>query len=151
MSATLPDLNEQTLYTALRLFIISIVPEVDVIQGLQNQMAMPATGFIAMTTLFMQRLSSNHFDYDSGQKSLVQPQQYTVQIDCYGEQSNEWAILLSTVLRDAYACDHFPENIKPLYVDDPKHLPITNSEQQYEKRWMISAAFQVNPKMDISL
>lgn len=152
MSTNQPDINEQDLYTAIRRFILSVIPETnDVLQGIQNQVAMPDKPFIAMTTLFSDRISTNRFDYDFGKKDIVQPQKWTVQIDCYGEPSNAWATLLTTLLRDEYSCSQFPENIQPLYADDPKHLPIVNSEQQYEKRWMIAACFQVNPKMSMNL
>ncbi|MCU4576128.1 hypothetical protein KTJ34_01710 [Acinetobacter courvalinii] len=152
MSTNQPDINEQDLYTAIRRFILSVIPETnDVLQGIQNQVAMPDKQFIAMTTLFSDRISTNRFDYDVGKKDIVQPQKWTVQIDCYGEPSNVWATLLTTLLRDEYSCSQFPENIQPLYADDPKHLPIVNSEQQYEKRWMITACFQVNPKMSMNL
>jgi hypothetical protein len=152
MSAVELSLNEQDLYTAIRRFILSVIPEADdVLQGIQNQVAMPAKPFIAMTTLFSGRIATNHFEYDVGKKDIVQPQKWTVQIDCYGEPSNAWAIVLTTLLRDEYSCSQFPENIQPLYADDPKHLPMVNSEQQYEKRWMITACFQVNPKMSINL
>lgn len=151
MSTTGPTITEQDLYIAIESFILDVIPNADVIQGIQNRTVMPKAPFILMTTLFNERLSTNHFEYDVGVKDVIQPQKWTVQIDCYGELSNKWATLLTTLLRDEYSCSLFPENIQPLYTDDPKHMPITNGEQQYEKRWMITACFQVNPLMSISL
>jgi len=151
MSTVRPDLSEQDLYTALRTFLLSVIPDAKVIQGVQNRVAIPNDPFIGMTILNFERISTNHFEYDVGKKDVIQPQKWTVQIDCYGEPSNEWATTATTLLRDEYSCSLFPENIQPLYADDPKHMPITNGEQQYEKRWMISVCFQVNPLMSISL
>ncbi|OYV48595.1 MAG: hypothetical protein B7X10_02855, partial [Burkholderiales bacterium 21-58-4] len=66
------------------------------------------------------------------------------QIDCYGPLSSDWAAMLSTLLRDEYACDAMA-GVQPLSADDPKMVALVDGEQQYEERWSITALLQYNP------
>lgn len=138
------DIEQNDLYTALRGFILSVIPGIEVIQGLGNGVPMPQGGFIAMTALSRTSLSTNHHDYTETQYKISQHQQYSMQIDCYGRQASDWASLLTSLLRDEYACSIFPHNIQPLYCDDARQMAVVNAEQQYEQRWMITAYFQFN-------
>lgn len=104
---------------------------------------MPAGEFIAMTEIARPRLATNIRDETGG---VSQHSDRQIQIDCYGENANSHAQILSTLLRDTYACDNMPSDIQPLYCDDLE----TNShykcqEQQYEKRWQLIAHLQINP------
>lgn len=135
-------MNDQTIFTALRALILLVIDGVEVIQGLGNGVPMPAGEFIAMTEIARPRLATNIRDETGG---VSQHSDCQIQIDCYGENANSHAQILSTLLRDTYACDNMPSDIQPLYCDDLKQIPITNGEQQYEKRWQLIAHLQINP------
>ncbi|RYY79933.1 MAG: hypothetical protein EOO69_04510 [Moraxellaceae bacterium] len=136
--------------TALRGFILSVIPDIEVVKGLDNGVAPPKGQYILLTPLFACRLATNTTNYLQTHQVITQPQKYAMQIDCYGEKSSDHASLLTTLLRDEYACSQFPENIQPLYADDPKLMPFVNAEQLYEKRWVITVYFQYNPVVTIS-
>ena len=147
--------TQSDLFTALRSFILGLI-SCEVIQGLGNGVPMPLGGFIAMTELFQNRLSTNIHNYadptpTTGTVSAQQAMQVTVQIDCYGPSSAEWAVILSTLLRDEYGCNAMAPNVQPLNADDPKMMPLIDGEMQYEQRWTITALLQVNPVVSIPM
>lgn len=83
----------------------------------------------------------------SGGKYLMQPAQFTMQVDIHGPNSSENAQVVSTCFRDDYSVQIFKQSgfdIVPMYADDPKQMPFTNEQQQVENRWSISAVMQVN-------
>lgn len=146
------DITEQQIFTAMRGFILSLI-DCEVIQGLDNGTPMPKGGFIAMTVLFDNRLSTNINTYIDDEvqsvKNAMQPTQFTMQIDCYGAQAHEWAKIFTTMFRDEYACDRLAPTCQPLHADDPRQMAITNGEQQYEQRWLITALLQYNPTVTV--
>ena len=148
MTATIAPVQTDV-YTALRAFILSLIT-CEVVQGLGNGVPTPLGGFIVMTSLFQNRLSTNVDNYldptpTTGSKTALQAIQHTVQIDCYGPQSSDWASIISTMLRDEYGCLAMAPNVQPLSADDPKMSPLIDGEQQYEQRWTLTALLQVNP------
>lgn len=148
MTATITPVR-QDVFTALRALILSLIT-CEVVQGLANGAPMPMGGFIALTDLYQNRLSTNVDSYPdlttaTGTKAARQAVQYTIQIDCYGPLSGDWAAMLSTMLRDEYACLFMAPNAQPLYADDPKMMPLVDGEAQYEQRWVITAVLQYNP------
>lgn len=83
----------------------------------------------------------------AGSASFRQATQVTVQIDVHGPAGADNAQTIATLMRDAYAVDAFAAsnpNIIPLHADDPRQLPFTNAEQQYEDRWVLEALIQAN-------
>lgn len=146
--------TQDNIFEAIRTFVLSVIT-CEVIQGLPNLVAMPVGGFISMTSLFQTRLLTNtsfykdtfdENDLPTGTKDITQATEWTVQIDCYGDSSMQWANILTTLLRDDYSCRALAATkIQPLSADDPKQIPIVNGEQQYEQRWVITAKFQYNP------
>lgn len=154
MTATVTP-TQTDLFTALRSFIMGLIA-CEVVQGLGNGVPMPLGGFIALTAMYRNRLSTNVDNYPdptptTGSKTARQAVQVTVQIDCYGPDSGDWSTILSTMLRDEYACLAMAPSVQPLHADDPKSMPLTNGEQQYEQRWTLTALFQVNPVVSTAM
>lgn len=142
------DITDQDVYTALVTLLATIVPSgTPIVQGLDNQVAMPATGFVLMTGLGIERLGTN-VDVNNG-TTLTQTSQmaarYTVQLDFVGPLAQSWAMQVQALFRDEYAADLMPANIQPLYADDPMLIPLVNAESQYEQRWKVTAAIQYKP------
>lgn len=140
---------QDDVFTSIRAFIRGVLP-CEVIQGLGNRVSMPLSGFVAMTQMAQNRLSTNVDSYadptpTTGTVSAQQAMQITVQLDCYGPQSADWASILSTLLRDEYACIALAPLVQPLHADDPRMLPLIDGEEQYEQRWTLDARFQVKP------
>lgn len=152
MTATVtPSL--EAIFTVLGGFITGLIG-CEVVRGLQNGVPMPKRPFISMTELFQNRLSTNVSAYNDpvtqvGARSTMQPTQYTIQVDCYGPDSGDWATILTTMFRDPYGCDQLGPDVSPLYADDPRQAPLINGEENYERRWVITAVMQYNPVVSI--
>jgi hypothetical protein len=86
--------------------------------------------------------------YTPTEKNVERSSQISIQIDCYGPTSGDRATVISTLLRDEYACDQFAASgvdMQPLYASDAKQMPLIDGEQQYEERWTFEAVLQFNP------
>ena len=169
--------TDDILFKVLGDFIEGLI-DCKAVQGFVNRAAMPIGGFIAMATLRQIRLSTNTTVYSdtfveqdvffggeevvfdgqtiafggtpNGTKAVAQAIEWTVQLDCYGVQSMQWANILTTLFRDEFSCSALKPYIQPLGADDPISLPLINGEQQYEQRWVVEAKFQYNPTTIIS-
>jgi len=143
----------QDVYTALKSFVQTIVPTgVPVQQGLLNRVAIPPTapGFVVIQGLLKNRLRTtvdtwDTTDDDPTSMSSEQDIELTVQIDCYGAQSSDWADMISTLFRDGYGCNSLAPTCQPLYCDEARLIPLTDAESQYEERWVLTATLQYNP------
>lgn len=137
-------------YTALSALIASVVPTgVEIVQGIDNRVPMPESAFVQMTAIAQYRLRTNEDTWETtGDPTTIESEmgaRLDVQIDCYGPDSLAWATMLQTLLRDEYACDALAPTCQPLYAEDPRMIPLTNGEDQYEQRWLVMAVLQYNP------
>lgn len=88
----------------------------------------------------------------AGTRTLEQDTQVSVQVDCYGPTSADYAQTITTLFRDEYACTMFEAsgfNMDPLYTSDPRQAPFSDSNQQIEEHWHFDAVMQVNPVLTI--
>jgi hypothetical protein len=88
-----------------------------------------------------------------GTNTLMQPTEFTAQIDIHGPSSADNAQRVTTLWRDEYAILGFQEigaGIVPLYTSDPRQLAFTNAEQQYEDRWSVDLCMQINPVVTVT-
>lgn len=84
----------------------------------------------------------------SGGALLMQPTEFSVQIDVHGPNSADNAQTVTTIFRDWSGVDIFAAtglDVTPLTISDPRQIPFINDSQQYENRWVIDASVQVNP------
>lgn len=153
--AAVITVTEEDALNDIRLGIAALFPSSQIIYGLENRVAMPAGGFIEITAVGQKRLATNETDYTDqfpagnapyppGYSQANMSTRYDVQIDCYGAFSCDWANIISNTMRSDYGCSVF-SIVQPLSADDPTQIPIQNGENQYEKRWLVSASFQYRP------
>jgi hypothetical protein len=122
-----------------------------VIQDAPNRSAMPpaSPGFVVMQLTRQKRLRTNVDTTPPGAnpttQSIEQGTELTLQLDCYGASSGDWAQMLSAILRDEQGCNALEPTCDPLYCDDPMWAPLDDSELQYEQHWMLFAKLQYNP------
>lgn len=86
----------------------------------------------------------------AGADRVVQPTELTYQLDVHGPNSADNAQKVAMLFRDDYAVKFFDAygiEVAPLHADDPKQIPFINAEDQFETRWIIEAALQVNQAM----
>ncbi len=148
VSITLDDL-----YAKLGTFLESVVPAgVLVIQLPVDRAPMPSPspGFVGMRVILQSRIMTNLdrwdvTDVDPAEIEIEQAIKVTMQLDCYGQNSGDWAAILSTVLRDEYAVTALAPVVAPLYADNPKFAPLIDGEEQYERRWIVDAVLEYHP------
>jgi len=142
---------DDDLFIKLRAFVLALYPSgMEVIQGLGNNVPMPAGPFVCMTALNQRALSTNHESYDvTLQRVVTRPTEYSIQVDCYGDQASNVATTLSTLWRDPYGCDAMEPIAAPLYASDPIQMPLVNGEENYEHRWTFTALLQFNPSVTV--
>lgn len=87
----------------------------------------------------------------AGGQTITQPTEIVMQLDVHGPASTDNAQIISTLFRDAYACEYFDgTGISPLYAEDPRQIPFQNAESQYEDRWVVTLHMQVDPAVRIA-
>lgn len=161
MPATI-DLTEQAVFTALRAFVLDVLPVTgpNVVKGQQNRTPMPTgPNFVILTPTGRAQLATTARTYVPtddpapavGQRDTQRQTRLDVQIDVYGPAAAENVQIVSTLLRDMYGCDFLrPYQVQPLYCNDPRQLPLVTGEQQYLARWMLGATLQFNPTVSTS-
>lgn len=159
MSATI-SLTQADVMTAVRSFLLGVLPSgIEVVKGFDNHVPQPkGPNYVQFFWIDTSRLATNWNEYIGNTQPAPAPQdgkmqarkgaQARVQIDFYGPEAQEYAEMVSTLLRDEYGCNAFaainPE-IQPLHADEAKNMPIVNGESQYEQRFMVEALLQINP------
>lgn len=155
MAATI-SLTDQDVFTALRAFLVAILPaNTPVVQAQDNLVPMPVSGFVAMTSKSTERLETNLDAYtdtgtNPGTRGQTVPTRYVIQIDVYGADSPQWAAIIQGLFRSSYALETFPATVRPLHADDPIQIPLINGEHNYEQRWKLDAHMQYNPVITTS-
>lgn len=154
VSITLTDI-----YTKLGTFLTSVLPiGVPVVQTPVDRVSMPppSPGFVGMHAVLQSRIMTNLDQWNPAdiaptEIEIEQALKMTVQLDCYGADAGDWAVILSTVLRDEYAVTALSPTLAPLYCDDPKFAPLVNAESQYERRWIVPVVLQYNPVVSVPM
>lgn len=94
----------------------------------------------------------------AGTQTLTQSGELTLQLDFHSPDyaAGDFAMTVSTALRDEFGVDFFasqaaPLNgVVPLYADDPRMVPFINEENQWEWRWVLDCKVQVDQTIGIS-
>ncbi len=134
------------IFTQLGNLLQLLNPNVEIVRGLQNRVAMPVGPFINMTPLRQVRLGTNETTYNGvDEKTLTNFKRFDVQIDFYGPDMGDAANTFETVFRDEYAVVKMGPLVTPLYCSDALQAPLTNEEKQYEERWIVTATIEFNP------
>jgi len=144
--------NETDLYTAIRTWLLTIVPSSwEVVQGQDNLVSMPSGSFVTMTSASIKRLVTNIDNLDSTgliSNKLTQTT-YGIQLDFYGQDAATYAAATLSLLRDEDTPAQFPAYVVPLYGDEIMQLPLITGEEQYDERWKLTAFFQFNPVVSV--
>ncbi len=86
----------------------------------------------------------------AGTALITQPTRITIQVDVYGLNSANNVETVSTLFRDDYASLWFQRQgyaasgIGPLDIGQPRQMAFVDAEQNYEERWTVDLALQVN-------
>jgi hypothetical protein len=146
-----PSLTMTDAFTALRTFLLSILPAgTEVVQGQANRVPMPQGGnFVVMTPMHLQQMAQTVHEVTPptapapalGTDEISRSTALHIQLDVYGPTSAENATVITTLFRDSYGTEAFAETgLAPLYAEDPFQMPLVAGEQQWIQRWTIRAA-----------
>lgn len=152
MADIFPSVTEEAALAALRAVIQSVVG-CEVIRAQQNRVPMPKGDFVAMTVVGLTPLSTNVDTYTSSTKAIKRPARLSVQIDCYGADSNQRSAAIAAILRDEFATEQFIAagvDMQTLYAGDATQTPIVDGQEQYQERWTFTAELQVNPVLTVT-
>lgn len=118
-----------------------------IVKGYQNLVAAPVDSYIVVSPGVKVRQDALRRRYDGAISQVVEEAHvtYRYQVDCYGQEGPSQASIIAVAWRSMWGVDNFqPPVFTPLYADEPEALPITNSEGQYEQRFMVRLHGQVN-------
>lgn len=146
-----PSLTLTDAFTALRAFLVSILPaQTEIVQGQTNLVPMPQRGdFVVMTPVRMEQMAQTVHALTPptapapalGTDEIARSMALHIQIDVYGPVSANNATVITTLLRDSYGAEAFTgTGLNPLYAEDPFQMPLVAGEQQWIQRWTIRAA-----------
>ena len=158
MTAPTVSITESQIFTVVRAFLLSILPNgTPVIRGQDNRVPEPsAADFVVMIPSARERIATNLISYSDpfpavpSTRTDEQQTQVTIQIDAHGPNSANSASVITTLFRSDVAFQAFAASgydVQPLYTSEPRQLPFTNAEQQYEDRWSIDLVLQANIAM----
>lgn len=150
---------DDDIYKAVKAFLVAALPldPANVIKWQQNRVAPPlggtalsGTGYATMQIVTKKRLRTNvdlwdPIDPDPASITREQGVEVEMQMDLYGAVSGDWAVIVSTLWRDQYGCDALAPACQPLHADEPTFADLTDSESQYEPRWIVRGKLQYNP------
>lgn len=150
--------TEDDIYNGLRAFLQNVLPLQStgpdvghvVIVGQVNRVSEPSEdNYVVMWPLRMPRLSTNveRLATLGLLATFEQSSQCVMQLDLHGPEAFNNASIVSTMFRSSYAVEFFEargSTIAPLFADDPRQMPFTSGEQQYESRYVVEANLQVN-------
>jgi hypothetical protein len=155
-----PSVTEDTFLTAVRAFLLLVVPTGwEVVQGQDNRVPEPtAANFIVMTPVNRSRLATNIDVYVASETGgqidtavFSHSTQCDVQLDIHGEGGADAAQTIATLFRDDYAVQSMAAYaVTPLYATDGHQVPFINAEQQYEDRWVMTLSLQIVPAISTS-
>ena len=154
-------INESQVLTALRAFLVAVLPvQTEIVQGQDNLVPEPLAGdFVVMTPTLAEPLETTVNTYFDGfftgvpgQLSILHPEKITVQLDIHGPNGYNNRTAIATLFRSDFGVQTMAAsgvNVVPLYTEVARQLPFLNDQQQIEKRWVIDAVLQSNPVVQV--
>lgn len=148
---------QEEVFTAIRSFLLPHLSGFDVVEFQNNRVPEPDGDFVIMSSLGGRRLSLNGDTYGDATVAILQPWEMRVQLDFHSADttsSADAATKISALFRSWYAVDAFKDGglgVTPLYADDARQRPFVNAEQEYETRWTLDVAVQINTVYDLDI
>lgn len=160
------DITDSIVFTVFGNVISSLVPStVGVVRAQQNRVPPPnSSDFILMTPTHRDLLeipvvSWDHTNPNPTTINLSSHVKLTIQLDIFGPNSADNAIIIATIFRSGQGYDLFAQAtpavlagavIEPLYTEQPRQIPFETAAQQYTDRWIVEALIQANINVTLS-
>lgn len=120
---------------------VKIQSQINGVPGGIGQYALAATANLTSQT------------FRAGSHRMQEYVELTIQCDVHGPSSADNAAILVATFRDYRGVELFDAqglDIAPLYADDPRQLPFTTAEDQWEDRWVVDLHLQINPIVSVT-
>lgn len=149
------DITEAVVMKALGDFLTGVLPVgVTIILGQENQVPSPVGEFVQMTPGTFRRLGTNVHKYtdpgtNPGTMAASATRELSIQLDCYGKDSQSYALIIETLFRDGFAVDQFPAGIAPCYAGDLQQIPLITGEENWLERWKLDVKMSVVPTVTV--
>lgn len=155
MTAFVPSVTDDDIFTAFRTFLLDITPTgFEVFQAQSNRVPEPVgPDFIIMTAKARVRLATNTDTYDTTDPdpaaiNVQHNSRFEMQLDIHGPSGSDVASVIATLFPDDFGRRALAEtSVTPLYASDGNQMPFINGEQQYENRWVMTLSAQIKPKV----
>ena len=148
------DVTDDQVLTAVGDFL-ALATGIPAYQAQENRVPPPRGDFVMYSQSGKRRLAMPANTYADigkiGSKDIIQPTEYTIQVDFYGPNAADHVQELISILSDGFGWDVMPVYIKPLTASEPVQMPLVNAEKQYEERWKVSAIFLINPAVTVPM
>ena len=115
-----------------------------IIRGFDNRTPMPKPPFIVLTEVLTKPLCKPIETYGDTVETMIDHNQIDVQVDFYGWDLSDTALAFMQTFRSLWATTNLASWIAPLYCSDIVKSPLTNAEEQYEQRWIVTVSMQYN-------
>ena len=144
--------NEQTILAAVQSWIMTALPLSigQVILASDNRVPQPLDPLIVLSHLSRTPCSTPWITYNDTGVQGTEAQitnmsvEYKLQLDIYGANSADYAMVLHVLLRSDATSEWFTNygttnglTVDTFYAEDPTRTAITNEENQYEERWTL--------------
>ena len=151
-----PSIAVDTVMDALAAFIRIFMPTVipagsNVIRGEVNRVSPPPSPYVEITELLEKDLNVpfDVFQSDNQTININSSTQIDVQVDFYGALAGDFCKAVKSAFRTEWGYNQFPSTVRPLYSDDGRQMPLITGEEQYERRWTLTASLQYNPVVTV--
>lgn len=128
----------------------ALLPIIDgvLVKGLSNKVAPPRGEYTLMTPITSERMATNAYSNDAASETHETLYTYSVQIDCYGNNSGNRANIINILFRS----DYFNERgIVPLWSSNPRQLMFTDGSSQMIERWTQDVNVSYNPSVTLTI
>lgn len=143
----LPALAEAAVYTALRSWLVAVLPTgVAVVRARGNRVAPPPLPFALLSMTTQEKLATPAWRYTATTREVTQPMLVGVEVALFGPEAGSLAARVVALWQDMQAADYFAalgQSIAPLYAADPHQSPYVSGEHQYEECWQAELTMQV--------
>lgn len=157
------SLTEDQVFIAVRTVLLefglisALNTAVPIVQGQANRVPPPTDeDFVVFWPISRVRLGMNIDIWGApfADMAVLQETEFTIQCDVHGPASGDNSQRIATLWRGQFAKSAFEAlglPISPLYTDDPRQMPFTNGEQQWENRWVIDLCLQADIAVTIPM
>lgn len=142
------SIGVDTVIDALAEFLqVFLPPNGEVIRAQVNRVSPPPSPYIELTEILQVDLNIPFEDFlETTQFTNINAsKKIDIQVDIYGSDSGDYCAAIKSALRTGWGYAQFPVNVKPLFCDDGRQHPLITGEEQYERRWTLTASLQYNP------